>query len=116
MLLTNKYASSSAESGTPHFALLDALRGVAILGVVCFHLHGVLTHDGKTALFGPVLDWLCGQGELGVEVFFVLSGFVIAHALRPVRICPSGGRKVHVPAFRPAGAGILGRVVRHVSR
>ena len=40
-------------------------------------------------LFGPVLDWLCEQGHLGVEVFFVLSGFVITHALRPLRMCPS---------------------------
>ncbi len=60
------------------------------MGVVFFHLHGVLTHDGQTPLFGPILDWLCEQGELGVEVFFVISGFVIAHALRPLRISGAG--------------------------
>ena len=75
------------------------MRGVAVLAVIFYHLHGVLTHDGKTALFGPVLDWLCEQGYLGVEVFFVLSGFVITHALRPLRLSPAVAGKFMLRRF-----------------
>ena len=45
--MSNPNASPTPESGLPRFAILDAMRGVAILAVACYHLHGVLTHDGK---------------------------------------------------------------------
>jgi peptidoglycan/LPS O-acetylase OafA/YrhL len=55
------------------FTFVDALRGVAAFSVVLYH--GV----------GHVPDLPVGilaHGDLGVAVFFVLSGFVIAHSLR----------------------------------
>jgi peptidoglycan/LPS O-acetylase OafA/YrhL len=51
------------------FETLDALRGVAALAVVIFHLHVFkLTGD------------LAPHAYLAVDFFFVLSGFVVAHA------------------------------------
>jgi peptidoglycan/LPS O-acetylase OafA/YrhL len=52
-----------------HHAGLDALRGVAALGVVGYH-------------FGTRLDlpYLFPRGHLAVDFFFALSGFVIAKA------------------------------------
>lgn len=59
-------------SGAPHrFAALDALRGVAALGVALHHI---------VAVNGPASWALFGNGGLFVDFFFVLSGFVIAAA------------------------------------
>ena len=57
-------------------ASLTGLRALAAAWVVFNHFEEALL-----ALF-PVLEWarpIIGHGWLGVEVFFVLSGFVIAH-------------------------------------
>ena len=63
---------------------VDGLRGVAALYVVCFHL----SFRDTSALYPvlhrmPAAAWaVVSHGGLGVEVFFVLSGFVIARSLR----------------------------------
>ncbi len=69
---------------------LDGLRGVAILLVVLSHLDE-LTVDGVTELRGhdltpvaPLNDVLDG-GFLGVDLFFVLSGFLITTLLAQER-------------------------------
>lgn len=56
---------------------IDGLRGIAALLVVLFHLHGAVSRTAKDWLWGPV-DWVARYGYLGVDVFFVISGFVIA--------------------------------------
>ena len=64
------------------FALVQALRGVASLWVVLFHLEKSEALLGLTEVLPGfvstvVFDW----GSAGVAVFFVLSGFVIRHSL-----------------------------------
>jgi len=53
---------------------LDALRGLAALAVVCFHYfyryNGIYGHDNLA------VGW-SSLGSLGVELFFMVSGFVI---------------------------------------
>lgn len=51
------------------YDMLDALRGIAALAVVGFHL----SQFGMIPAFLP-------RGYLAVDFFFVLSGFVVAHA------------------------------------
>lgn len=76
-------------SATGHFALPQALRGIAALWVVLFHMHaGGHAADFFAAAPAP-LAWLVSMGEGGVAIFFALSGFVIAHSLRDVT--PSAG-------------------------
>ncbi|MFM7443224.1 MAG: acyltransferase family protein [Tabrizicola sp.] len=57
---------------------LQMLRGVAATLVVLFHLQASAAFEGHDA---GILAWFKG-GEVGVDVFFVLSGFVIFHAVQ----------------------------------
>lgn len=49
-----------------HYMVLDAMRGIAAIAVVWFHLHFVVGYDSA--------------GPLAVDFFFMLSGFVVASA------------------------------------
>ena len=69
-----------------HFQFIDGLRGIAALWVVLFH-----AEDGRISqLTGTLPEWFVNVvfrwGSLGVAIFFVLSGFVIAYSLRNVKI------------------------------
>lgn len=57
---------------------LQMLRGVAATLVVLFHLQAAAVAEGHDP---GILAWFEG-GEVGVDVFFVLSGFVIFHAVQ----------------------------------
>jgi peptidoglycan/LPS O-acetylase OafA/YrhL len=61
-------------SHSPRLKELDALRGLAALGVVLYHFTGHFGHmHGHT---GPV-PFTFEVGSYGVHLFFVISGFVI---------------------------------------
>jgi len=67
------------EGKSPRFVLVDALRGVAALWVVLFHasMH-------VESFYGALPEWVrkgLMLGHNGVPIFFVLSGFVIAHSI-----------------------------------
>ena len=57
---------------------LDGLRGIAILLVCLFHFNSVATTPG---LFGRVVDASFLHLWFGVDLFFVLSGFLITKIL-----------------------------------
>lgn len=66
----------SAAPGRPTIAALTGLRAVAAVWVVLFHYRGdILT---LAPALRPV-EPLMAAGYLGVDVFFVLSGFVLAY-------------------------------------
>ena len=56
---------------------IDGLRGVAALLVVLFHLHLAVSRTATDWLWFPI-DWIARNGAKGVDIFFVISGFVIA--------------------------------------
>lgn len=80
------------------YEALDALRGVAVLMVVYDHLFAVAGERLADGAFAPVpwvRQWVSGPlgiiqdfGWCGVCLFFLISGFVIAHAGRrePMRV------------------------------
>lgn len=81
----------SAPVGPPgRVEILEPLRGFAALAVAWFHF----THGGPLV---PEGTWLYRSGEygwLGVEMFFVISGFVIPYSMHRAgyRLGPDTGR------------------------
>lgn len=71
----NRVTSSAAFADTkPHYQLLDGLRGAAALMVVWYHVF-----EGFAFAQGGTID-VFNHGHLGVDFFFMLSGFVISYA------------------------------------
>ena len=58
----------------PHYLLLDGLRGAAALMVLWYHVFEGFAFAGGTAIE------TFNHGHLGVDFFFMLSGFVISYA------------------------------------
>jgi peptidoglycan/LPS O-acetylase OafA/YrhL len=72
-------AGVSETAGVGRLAFADGLRGFAALWVVLFHASGGGHLDQLKALLPPLVAKVVFEmGELGVPVFFVLSGFVMA--------------------------------------
>ncbi len=66
----------------PYYASLTALRGVAVLAVVVFHLCIAFRSQTDTPHFS--LGWLLpviNQGWFGIDVFFLISGYGLAAKL-----------------------------------
>lgn len=66
-------------SAGSRFRCLDAVRGAAILWIVCFHLL-----NDRTAGMIPFFTALVKLGRLGVPVFFLVSGFALSAAAQRV--------------------------------
>ena len=65
----------------PHYNLLDGLRGAAALMVVWYHVfEGFAFAEGMNGVEGGGLITVFNHGHLGVDFFFILSGFVISYA------------------------------------
>ncbi|MGC3996237.1 MAG: acyltransferase [Anaeromyxobacter sp.] len=81
----------SAARGEPtdaprgHMPALDGVRGLAVLMVLVFHFIGQM--DASTWLERKVA-YLLAFGAYGVELFFVLSGFLITGILQDAREKP----------------------------
>lgn len=84
----------------PRIVELDGLRGIAALWVVFYHLWGAIQRRDVAWVPDAVGDFF-HAGFLGVDIFFVLSGFVITYSVAGLPIT-----KTFVPRF------ILRRSVR----
>ena len=64
--------NTTSSATRPHYLILDGLRGVAALLVICYHIfEGFATSP---------LDQKFNHGYLAVDFFFLLSGFVVGYA------------------------------------
>ncbi len=72
---------AGSTGGTTRNAIIDDLRGIAILMVLLLHFgetYGIWDKGPIVWLLGPNVAWaLLGWGNYGVTVFFVVSGFLI---------------------------------------
>jgi len=60
-------------------ASLDGLRGIAAVGVMIFHFdHFFLPQAALTSML-PFMRPILDRAYLGVDLFFLMSGFVMAH-------------------------------------
>ena len=92
------YAVNQAPTATRtfrgHIPGLDALRGVAVLLVIIYHFFMGWPYWGSTVanMAGRVLR----SGWVGVDVFFVLSGFLITSGLIDTRDHPHRAKRFYI--------------------
>lgn len=77
-------------TGTPVFPHLDLVRGFAAFSVFVYHVIELYGWPDFPLAFGM---WWFRVGWLGVDIFFVLSGLVIAHSLLQLQ--------ARTPQFKP---------------
>lgn len=70
---TNPVQETTFPDTKKHYPILDGLRGVAAVIVVAFHIFEIFSG-------GDHSKQIINHGYLAVDFFFLLSGFVIAHA------------------------------------
>src|ERR1700740_458225 len=78
-----------------HIPVLDGMRGIAVLLVIVYHstFHNV-KQSIETGSFNGVFSQFFNVGWCGVDLFFVLSGFLITGIL-----CDAKGASNYFPKF-----------------
>jgi peptidoglycan/LPS O-acetylase OafA/YrhL len=68
------FPQTRAAPGPPHLASVQGLRGIAAIAVALFHFTGQMS--------SVLANILHEYGWLGVDIFFVISGFIIPYSLQ----------------------------------
>ena len=91
----------AVEPRQQRYRSLDMWRGVACLLVIIYH--AALVHQGYNNTqddVGSVLLSIAGQGNIGVPIFFVISGYCIAASSDTERRKRQGVRSYFIRRFR----------------
>lgn len=67
-------------SPKPHYEILDALRGVAAILVLFYHIFEGFSFAELTNNAGDGVIRTLNHGHIAVDFFFILSGFVLSYA------------------------------------
>jgi peptidoglycan/LPS O-acetylase OafA/YrhL len=92
------HRKNNGQRETSRIPELDGLRGIAILLVVACHYVGSAAFQTPSSFY----SWLSRfaiLGEYGVDLFFVLSGFLIGGILLRARTSPSYYRPFYIRRF-----------------
>ena len=76
-----------------HLPALDGVRGLAILAVLLFHFVAPVNPKGPV---DDAITWVFSYGALGVDLFFLLSGFLITGILYDSLADPSYFRNFYM--------------------
>ncbi len=79
-------AVQSVSTSLPRIPELDGVRGVAILLVIAYHFGNTMT--GQSRGIESAYRVMVGLGWTGVDLFFVLSGFLITRILLNTKQAP----------------------------
>lgn len=93
-------AISRATSSGAFIPEIDGLRFIAIIGVVAFHLGGRYFERPARPFWEPggdIAGWVVYTGFFGVQLFFVISGFVLALPFAQAELV--GGRTVELKKY-----------------
>lgn len=80
-------AASNSSRGPERIPELDGLRGLAIFLVILYHYVALVPH-GASGTWPSRMGTILGQGATGVDLFFVLSGFLIGGILLKTKTSP----------------------------
>jgi peptidoglycan/LPS O-acetylase OafA/YrhL len=82
--ITATYFARLFSRPSQNYKPIDGIRAIAVLWVIIFHAwlfqYNDLTEVGEKVLENPFLIWI-SKGDLGVDLFFVISGFLIGTIL-----------------------------------
>lgn len=76
---------------------IEVLRAVAVLGVIFQHMHGNLFPRFAA---DSTISQLFGSGWVGVDLFFAISGFVIARSLIPKAAAARTSKQFRYVSYR----------------
>src|SRR5438128_856284 len=80
-----KAAAATSPADHARMPALDAVRGLAIVLVLFYHGVPEYPSEPWPGVLGRVWFAVCGCGWIGVDLFFVLSGFLITGILLDAR-------------------------------
>jgi peptidoglycan/LPS O-acetylase OafA/YrhL len=95
---TRAPATAAGAPALHRFAALDGLRGLAVLAVIVFHAFHV-SEQGAAGVMDRVANRAAQSGWIGVDLFFVLSGFLITRILDATRGVPGRARTFYARRF-----------------
>ena len=80
----NSYISRLFNRPDRNYKPIDGIRAIAIIWVIIFHAwlfqYNLFIDVGDKIFENPFLIWI-SKGDLGVDLFFVISGFLIGTIL-----------------------------------
>jgi peptidoglycan/LPS O-acetylase OafA/YrhL len=87
-----------SRTGSARIPELDGLRGLAIFSVVVCHYVSSVPH-GRSHSLGSMIGTVLGLGAAGVNLFFILSGFLIGGILLDSNQSPNYYRTFYLRRF-----------------